>query len=118
MRFRPASLLLAMLLWLPAHAQSVSQPERRTIAVSALDKDGKTVTGLTAADFRGDFRGQPVKILSAELDTNPRRIALVVDMSASLRESKPWTCLWSAADDFVTTLGGRNPIAVSRLLGM
>ncbi len=80
------SLLLALLACLPALAQAPAPtPERRTIAVSVLDKDGKAVHGLTADNFRAEFRGQPVKILSATEDSSPRRLAIIVDTSASMR---------------------------------
>lgn len=61
---------------------------RRTVAVSVLDREGNQVPGLTAANFRGEFRGQPVKILSATLDTGPRRILLLLDTSDHLLASK------------------------------
>jgi hypothetical protein len=54
----------------PAWAQAPA-PERRTLAVSVLDKDGKAVHGLTAENFRGECRGQPVRILSAAEDSSP-----------------------------------------------
>lgn len=76
-------LLFVMLVGLPLHAQT-AQPERRTIAVSVLDKGGKAVHGLTAENFRGEFRGQAVRILSATEDSSPRRIAIVVDTSGSM----------------------------------
>jgi len=60
-------------------------PERRTLAVSVLAKDGKAVHGLIAENFRGEFRGQPVRILSVSEDSSPRRLAIIVDTSASMR---------------------------------
>ena len=86
MRSQAYVAVLALSLSLAALAQAPApQPERRTFAVSVLDKDGKAIHGLTAANFRGAFRGQPVKILSATEDSSPRRIAIPIDRSASMR---------------------------------
>jgi len=42
------------------------------------------VQGLSAANFRGKFRGQDVQMLSASIDTNPRHIVLLLDASGSM----------------------------------
>jgi hypothetical protein len=58
--------------------------ERRTVAVNVVDEQGRQVTGLKAENFRGKFRGQAVKIVSAEWDAGPRRIVVLLDMSESM----------------------------------
>ncbi len=85
-------------------------PERRFLAVSVLDKDGQPIHGLTADSFRGEYRGQPVKILSATEDTSPRRIAVLLDTSGSGREAAD--LMWSIAEDLVIKLGPTHSIAV------
>jgi hypothetical protein len=62
----------------PAPPVKAQGGERRIILVNVLDKDGNTVPGLTAANFRGEFLGQPVKVISAAVDPTPRRVALIV----------------------------------------
>ena len=57
--------------------------ERHVILVNVLDREGNQVRGLGAANFRGEYRGQPVTILSASEDRSPRRIAVILDRSES-----------------------------------
>lgn len=82
-------LLLALLLAATALAArpqvcAADAPLRRTLPVNVLDAEGNLVRGLTAADFRGEFRSQPVKILSVTPDTSPRRIVILLDISGSM----------------------------------
>jgi len=65
-------------------AGSVAAQERRVVAVNVLDEQGRQVTGLTAENFRGKYRGQPVRIVAAEWDTGPKRIVILLDMSESM----------------------------------
>lgn len=104
--------ILACSLSFPARTAEPPPGERRVIPDSVLDRDGKFVAGLTAANFRGEFRGQPVKILSAELDTNPRRIVLLVDVSRSMENPREkWDLAWAAAEDAVSSLAPTNSVA-------
>jgi len=112
MRRWACALLFVTLAGLPLHAQT-SAPERRTIAVSVLDKDGKAVHGLTAENFRGEFRGQPVRILSAAEDSSPRRIAIVVDNSASMRPHS--SRVWTLVGELLIELGSSYEVAVYSL---
>jgi hypothetical protein len=80
-------------------------PEARTLAVSVVDREGKPVPKLAASNFRGEFRGEPVKILAATVDQSPRRIALVVDTSAGMgKDATRWRFAWDAAEDLVLSL--------------
>lgn len=111
MGFRFLIWLLVVFSSLPlsAQAQTVA-PERRTVAVSVLDKDGKAVHGLTAENFRGEFRGQPVRILSATEDSSPRRILVVVDVSASMKPN--WQLAWSVAEEVAGVFDSRYAVAL------
>jgi hypothetical protein len=71
--------------FLPAHEAPCL---RRTVAVNVVDEKGNPVPGFTAADFRAKFRGKPVKILSATLDQQPRRIVVLLDTRSSPFESE------------------------------
>ncbi len=97
--------LLAVGVSMPLSAQApASQPERRTFAVSVLDKDGNAVHGLTAANFRGTYRGQPVRILSATEDSSPRRIALLFDTSAGMGDKRRREYMGVLGEIFITQL--------------
>lgn len=61
----------------------------RTVPVTVVDKQGNLVAGLTVANFRGNFRGKPVEILSVTPDTRPRRIVIVLDASGSMMGPEP-----------------------------
>lgn len=58
--------------------------EKRVMAVNVLGEEGRPVTGLRAENFRGKYRGQPVKIVSAEWEPGPKRIVVLLDMSESM----------------------------------
>jgi hypothetical protein len=63
---------------------------RRTILVSASDRDWAPIPGLQAGDFSGESHGKPVRILSVIPDEQPRRIVLLVDSSGSIgRDTSP-----------------------------
>jgi hypothetical protein len=69
--------------------------------VTVIDRDGNPVRGLNAADFRAEFRGKPVQIESAMLDTRPRRVVLVLDASGSMTDPLVWDAVKVQAADFV-----------------
>ena len=73
-----------MMLGLVWAAGSVAAQERRVVAVNVVDEKGEPVVGLGAENFRGKYRGEPVRIVSAEWDTGPRRIVIVLDVSESM----------------------------------
>lgn len=101
MRRLAEGILLTLLLCLGASpVQGQEAGERRVIPVSVIDHEGKVVEGLTAADFRGSFRSRPVKIVSVEWDTGPRRIALLVDTSAGMGKpmAKMQLAWWAAGE--------------------
>ncbi len=66
---------------LPAQDSGCTQ---RTIAVGVVDGAWNLVPNLSAANFRGKLRGHDVQILSAAVDTSPRRIVLLLDASGSM----------------------------------
>ena len=97
-RFAKRTVLALLLGFVAPQAPAQDAGERRVIPVSVLDREGNLVTSLTAADFRGEFRGQPVKIVSVTRDTRARRIALLVDTSAGMgRPMDKWRFAWWAA---------------------
>ena len=66
-------------------AMAVLSLERRTIAVTVVDKSGNLVEGLTAANFRADFHGAAVEIESAKLADSPQQVVIFLDGSGSMR---------------------------------
>jgi hypothetical protein len=68
---------------LPAQDSGCTQ---RTIAVGVVDGAWNFVPNLSAADFRGQFRGHDVQILSASVDTSPRHIVVLLDASGSMTD--------------------------------
>lgn len=100
-RLLTLGLLLAAVV--PAARAQVCSPEvplRRTLPVNVLDAQGNLVRGLTAADFRASFRGQPVKILSVTRAAGSRRIVILLDVSGSMATPKSkWGVARMAAED-------------------
>jgi hypothetical protein len=62
----------------PAPAMPARQPESRTIYVTALDRDGRPVTDLQAADFAVKVGRERLEVLRAEPAQMPLRIAVLV----------------------------------------
>jgi len=56
----------------------------RTVSLTAADRDWAPIPNLKPEDFRGEFRGKPVKILSIVADERPHRIVIILDASGSI----------------------------------
>ena len=88
-----------------ALAQAPAFSETRVAPVSVVDRDGKPVLGLTAANFKGEFRGQPVRIEDVTLQGGQRHIAVLLDVSISIKKNPTaWELAWAAAQDLMLTL--------------
>lgn len=87
---------------------------KRTVMANVIANTGNLVSGLKASSFRAQFRGQPVKILSADLDTQPRRIVLLLDASGSMTapEQGRWKIALSATKDAVEKLSPQDSVAL------
>ncbi len=109
----PLLLLLGAALEARAQVCSMEAPRRRTLAVNVFDERMQSVPGLTAANFRGEFRSQPVQVLSATLDTEPRRIVLLVDVSESMATRVGrWELAVEAAEHLLGTGPADSTIAL------
>ena len=74
-----AGLLLSeLVIGSPAPLAAARQREFRTIYVTALDRDGRPVTDLQAADFAVKAGNKPLEIVRAEPAQMPLRIAVIV----------------------------------------
>jgi hypothetical protein len=83
---------------------------RRSVAVSVVDREWNLVQGLSAANFRAKLRGHEVEILSASVDTSPRRIVLLLDASGSMIEEQ-WEAAESISKDLIWFAPARASIA-------
>jgi hypothetical protein len=86
--------------------------ERHSILVNALDREGHQIPGLTTANFRGEYRGQPVTVVSAAIDTAPRRIVVAMDTSESQGLERGGEAAFTAAGDLLSTLAPRQRVAI------
>jgi hypothetical protein len=56
----------------------------RTVSLTAADRELAPIPDLRPEDFRGEFRGKPVKIRSIVADERPHRIVIILDASGSI----------------------------------
>jgi von Willebrand factor type A domain len=83
-----ASLLPVLLIVVfSAQAQDPDSCQKRSVVVNVRDQESRLVSGLQPASFRGSLRGQPVRVLSDEVNTEPPRIVLLIDLSGSVNRS-------------------------------
>lgn len=78
----------------------------RTVSVSAADQEFAPIRELKLEDFRGEFRGKPVRILSIVPENRPHRIVIGLDASGSFGPkpgagSDEWSLAQRVAVDFV-----------------
>ena len=58
----------------------------RTVPVNVYTERGEAFTPLTAFSFQPRMGGKPVSVTSVTLDTGPRRILILIDVSGSMTE--------------------------------
>ncbi len=117
---RPRLLLLALaattlLAVLPVRGQEqVDSCLRRTVFASVVDQEGAFIPGLTAGHFRGSFRRKPVKILSARVESKPRRIVVMLDASGSMAQDRSlrWHLARKIASDLISRMPVETPVAL------
>jgi hypothetical protein len=96
--------------------QAQDNLEQRVVAVNVIDRGGGQSDALAATSFRGELRGQQVKVLSARLDSSPRRIAVLVDTSQSMTDDREAFALaWKAAEDALDSLASEHMVALFTL---
>ena len=112
------ALLLSSLLLALSEMASWAQATpclKRTVEANVVGYAGGTRPAFIASNFRGQFRDKPIKILSADLDTKPRRIVLLLDASGSMvgpsNEGK-WKIALSVARDAVEKLPTQHSLAL------
>jgi von Willebrand factor type A domain-containing protein len=86
----------------------------RTIAVNALDEAGFRLPAVSPSDFKGEFRGKPVRIVSLTPDERPRRIRILLDTSSSMlgQASGKWPVALRVAQDIVNSFPLRYQISL------
>jgi VWFA-related protein len=104
---------------LAATLAAAPQMVRRTVYVTALDRGGRPVPGLTADDFRVKEDGRVRGIAQAEVATQPMQIALLIDDGgpslAAIRQATGQFVerLQHRAEFSLTTTGGQPQTRVN-----
>lgn len=116
MRFCYALAILSVVL--PLYGTSATAQEtpclRQTVSANVADRAEYPVLGLRGDDFRASFHGQPVQILSAHLDSQPRRIILLLDASGSMLDRVPrtWELALTVASDLIARFPPDSSVAL------
>jgi len=97
-------LLACGLLAAPGFPQaSLDACQHRTISMAVIDRAWAPVRELKPEDFRAEFKGRPVKVISVQPDERPRNIVILVDASGSMAKSErspgTWRLSLSLASD-------------------
>lgn len=79
---------LTALLSPAAAQQTASKDEPRSIVVNVIERNGRQIRDLTKDDFHVRNNGQPVAVVDARFSAAPRRVLVLLDMSASMTESR------------------------------
>lgn len=87
---------------------------RRSFLVSAVDREGKTIAGLTPENFKGKFRGKPVRVASVRDRNVIPRIVVLLDSSGSMSQgaSPKWKLALALASHPTMAFGERAEIAL------
>lgn len=101
---------LAALIAMTTVLASAAQKDARHVFVTALDKDGTPIVGLTAEHFAVRESGRDRDVLAVEPLRTPMHVAVLVDTSAA--GGSPDEAFRSAVVAFVERLAATNHVAV------
>lgn len=101
-----ASRVLFILTIFPALmvGQDTSACENRALLANVVDVRGQQIGQLTSAQFRASIQGQPIKVVSARFETQPKRILILLDVSGSMwADPEQWQLVKLIAGDVVSS---------------
>jgi hypothetical protein len=87
-------------------AQTLDSCDTRDVVVNVRDRSGKLVVNLPASAFRAKIHGQPVTVLSDEINVAPGRVVVLLDASGSITGSQH---TWETARLIAGDLLSSNP---------
>ena len=85
------------------------------VFVHVTDQSGEIVTDLSRDDFTVSEGGVPSGVVSAELATEPMKIALLVDNSTLVNQGGALTSLREGLDAFLTVLPGQHEVGLATI---
>jgi hypothetical protein len=120
MRIIPVVLGLAFPVSSAIAQQSANPPDTRSVMVGVLEsRGGAAVSDLTKENFQLRVNGKPLPVLAAQYSRTPRRIVILLDVSASMTsdgygsQSNEWKLVREALADFLQSAPADVPIAMA-----
>ncbi|HMD86616.1 MAG TPA: vWA domain-containing protein [Terriglobia bacterium] len=84
----------------------------RTIPVNVYTERGEPFTPLTAASLQASVGGKPIRVTSLTLDTGPRRMVVLLDVSGSMTVAGNLKCALEFTHDLISLTPLRDSLAL------
>lgn len=117
MRLPFAILGLALVVSSSLAQQTANAPETRSVIVNVFDRQGSPIRDLTKDNFVARVNGKAVEVLDTHYSAAPRRIVVLLDVSASMTEgddakAEKWPIAREALSDLLAQTPRGVPIAM------
>ncbi len=96
---------------------AASAQELGLVYAAVIDQFGQPVTDLTPEEFQVNENGNPAEVVSAQVGTEPMKIALLVDNGRRISEGQAINPLRDAVTNFIETIPEQHEIGLFTIGG-